>query len=325
MIDKSKINTILLVTLSNIGDAILTLPVLDVLRQEFPQAKLTVMTGSRPSSIFDNEPGIEVIIYNKVATLPEKINLLKQLRDKKFDLVVDLRHTAWGFFILPRYITSPFLRIPSSLVHMKDRHMYRLRPILGKTVSPINKTWPHIIEKDKDYIERILLDNGIRQDDKIVVFSVGARSHIKRWKRYGFISLGNRLIERFNIKLILVGDESDAELCLDIVHKMHKNVLNRCGRTTIKQLAYLIKKASLVITNDSAVLHLSSYLNAPVLAIFGPTDPRKYGPWSKDFSLIRKQIQCSPCQKAQCKFNHECMNLIQTQEVFEAASKFLEQ
>ncbi|MFH1201875.1 MAG: glycosyltransferase family 9 protein [Candidatus Omnitrophota bacterium] len=324
MLDKSRIKKILFITLSNIGDVILTLPVLDVLASTFPGAHITVLVGGRPSDIFYAKSNISVIIFNKQSLLSEKINLLQRLRKERFDLVVDLRNTSLGILLMSRYHTSPFLKIPNSIVHMKDRHMYRLESILGVTAQMPARKHFDISAKDYDYIESTLSENKVRPTDKIIVISPGARSHIKRWKKFGFINLINRLIENSNQKVVLVGDEFDAELCIDIANKVDKRILNLCNKTTLNKLACLIKKAKLVITNDSAVMHLASYLDASVLAIFGPTDPAKYGPWAKTKSVIRNKINCSPCEKGDCKLAHECMNLITPQEVFVAARKFLE-
>ena len=89
------------------------------------------------------------------------------------------------------------------------------------------------------------------------------------------------------------------------------------------QLAHLLKKAKLLVTNDSAPMHLAAAMDTRVLAIFGPTDPAKYGPQGANHRVIRKALDCSPCEVAQCKFNHECMSSISVDEVFEAAKDML--
>ena len=115
-----KINKILFITLSNIGDVILTLPVLDILKERFPEARITVMVGERPKEIFENNPDIEmVIVYNKFSKLKEKIKLFNELKKQRFNLVIDLRNSFFGMFLPARYKTSSFMSIPKDVIHMK--------------------------------------------------------------------------------------------------------------------------------------------------------------------------------------------------------------
>src|SRR3989338_4204318 len=100
---------ILFITLSNIGDVILTLPVLDRIRQIYPEADITVMAGKRPKEIFENNPNIKrVIVYNRRVSLKEKINLFMELKKERFDIVIDLRNSFFGCLLPARYKTSTF-------------------------------------------------------------------------------------------------------------------------------------------------------------------------------------------------------------------------
>lgn len=322
------INKILFITLSNIGDVVLTLPALDFLRQNFPQASFTVMAGERPREIFENNPGINrLIVYNKHAGLKEKINLFQNLRKEKFDIVVDLRNSFFGVFLPAKYKTSFFVSIPKEIKHMKERHLYKIRN-LGISGASINeapkKTSLYISPADEEYINRMLKDNGVTERDKIAVISPGARSHIKRWSGDKFPELIQSLSGDFRLKIILAGDKEDRAITKYIAENSTRPVVDLAGKTDIVQLAALIKKSACVITNDSAVLHLTSYLNVPLIAIFGPTNEAKYGPWSDTSVIVKKDIFCRPCEKAQCKYlNLKCMQLINEKDVLRAVGQIL--
>src|SRR3989338_2260377 len=104
------IKKILFITLSNIGDVILTLPVMDALRENFAGARITVMVGPRAKEIFENNPHVNrLIIYDKYSKLREKIKLFHELKREKFDMVIDLRNSLFGALLPARYRTSPFL------------------------------------------------------------------------------------------------------------------------------------------------------------------------------------------------------------------------
>lgn len=318
------VNKILFITLSNIGDVILTLPVLDLLRLNFPESKITVMVGPRPKEIFENNPDINrVIIYDKHSRLREKIKLFHQLKKENFDIVVDLRNSLFGALLPVKHKTSPFLLIPKNIRHMKDRHLYKSQIPISKFQTNPNFQIPnrqkkslYIKPEDEAYIDRILKENQIDDKDTLIVVSAGARSHIKRWTKDKFVELILAMSKEFAAKIILVGDKDDMSINKYITEHSKCPVTDLSAKTTLPQLACLLKKARLLVTCDSASLHLSSYLNIPVVAIFGPTDEGRYGPWSDNFIIVKKDIFCRPCQKAQCKFaTLECMQLVKVDDV----------
>jgi len=313
---------ILFITLSNLGDVILGLPVLDILKFNFPQSKITVITDKRAKDVFTKDLRIsKLIIYDKNSTLREKIRLAFLLRREKFDLVVDLRNTAFGFFLSPKYRT-PITDFFSKSLSAREKHIQKLRNIPIKTkLSP--KLSLEISWEDKMYVNSLLTLEGVNIKDKIILVSPGARSHIKRWKVAGFSQLCDQIIEELKLRIVLVGDKKDSEIIEEIIRLMKNKPINLCAKTSIGQLCALLKRAYLLVSNDSAVMHIASYLNIPIVAIFGPTDKNRYGPWSDKNIVIQKDLPCIPCSKAECKFNLECMNLIQSQEVFSAVKRLL--
>jgi heptosyltransferase-2 len=320
------VNKILFITLSNIGDVILTLPALDILRANFPQAKITVMSGPRAKEIFENNPFIDrLIVYDKHSRLKEKIKLFFELRKERFDLVADLRNTLFGILSSAKYKTSPFLIIPKIIRHMKDRHLYKVKSLKFKVKSSsvrINSFY--IKPKDEEYIDKILRENNITDKERIFVISAGAKSHIKRWDLDKFVELIPGLIEEFKAKIILVGDRDDASITKFIATQLKFPLLDLSGKTNLTQLAALLNRAGLVITNDSAVLHLAGYLNIKIVAVFGPTNELKYRPWSENYIIVKKDIFCRPCQEAQCKFRTlDCMRYIKVEDVMRAVRNIL--
>lgn len=314
------INKILFITLSNIGDVILTLPVLDCLRARFPEPEITVLVGPRPKEIFENNPYIhKVIVYDKHAPVKEKIKLFNNLKKENFEAVIDLRNSLFGLLLPAQYKTSAFRIIPNSIRHMKDRHLYKIqfRIWRDKIQKEIPRNSLSIKPQEEEYISGILKDNKINDDDTIIVVAPGARSHIKRWSKEKFLGLIPKLGEEFKRpRIILAGDRDDSAIAKYITDNCRYPVVDLIAKTKIGELAALLKQAKLVITNDSAVLHLASYLNTPVAAIFGPTDELKYGPWSKVRSVIKKDVSCRPCQKAQCRSGTlGCMSLIKVDDV----------
>ncbi|MDD5045000.1 MAG: glycosyltransferase family 9 protein, partial [Candidatus Omnitrophica bacterium] len=325
MPDKPAIRKILFITLSNVGDAILTLPALDLVFATFPEAQVHVLTGPRPKEIFERNPKVHrVVIFDKRVALREKIKLFKYLNTQRFDLIVDLRNTAFGHFLSAKHRVLPS---SGNALHMKDRHLAGLLSFLSGeqlNLDTLKRQSLYISDPDRGYIEKILAENGILRSAPIAVVSPGARSHIKRWKEEGFIELVDRLKEEFGMQVVLVGDKEDKPVASRIAAGVSNTLLDLSGKTSLGELAALLERASLVITNDSAVLHLAGYLNVAVVALFGPTDEKKYGPWSQNSVTVKKEIFCRPCSKAQCPPETlKCMSAIKVQDVLRAVRQIL--
>ncbi|MFA5089915.1 MAG: lipopolysaccharide heptosyltransferase II [Candidatus Omnitrophota bacterium] len=326
------IDKILFITLSNIGDVILTLPALDYLKTRFPSASLTVMVGPRPKDIFLANPLVSrLIIYDKRSSLRENIALLRGLRKEKFDMVIDLRNSLFGLFLPSRYKIPLFLVIPRGIKHMRDVHLFKVmracpgaeERFMGLPKMIQEKRGLFIRPEDERYIQQALKEKNISTQDKMIILAPGARSHIKRWNRDNFSALCRRFLLDKE-KLVLAGDEEDKRTAQYIEDNCSGQVLNLCGRTNLIQLALLLKKASLLITNDSAVMHMASYLNIPVVAVFGPTDDERYGPWSDNVYVAKKEIICRPCRKAQCRFGTlRCMQIVNVEDVSSNARAML--
>lgn len=322
IINKVQIKRILVITLSNIGDIILTTPVIRVLSNEFPGSRIDVMVGPNGKGIFDKDPRIfKLVVYDKHTSIAEKRRLQLKLRKLKYDLVVDLRNTVLPLLLAPKYRTSPIQSFPKDIVHKKERHLYRLFPFGIEDLS--ERPYIHITKEDEDYAGGLLKTNAVT--DPVVVVSPGAKSHLKQWTIEGFAEVCDGLIGECAASVVFVGaGPDDKEIVLSVAGKMKNKCHNFVDRTNIRQLASLLKRSSLLIANDSAPMHLGCAVGTKVLAIFGPTDPKKYGPTGEFDAVINKKLFCSPCEIAACKYGHECMKLVSADEVLDRAKMMIE-
>ncbi|MFH1457590.1 MAG: lipopolysaccharide heptosyltransferase II [Candidatus Omnitrophota bacterium] len=325
----SDVNKILFVTLSNIGDVILTLPALDTLRASFPQSRVTVIVGPRPKEIFENHPGIHrLIVYDKHSSWKEKVRLFRALASERFDMVIDLRNSFFHVFLGARYKTSLLRARSKASWHMKEQHLHKVKRLIGRESSDkepsVKDPFLQIKPDDEEFIYEIFRKNNITAQDKIAVVAAGARSPIKRWGGDKFKELTSLLYASLGMKVILVGGQEDLAVHKFIADHSRPRPVDLTAKTSLAQLACLLRNSKILITNDSAVLHLASYLNIPVVAIFGPTDECKYGPWSRDSFVVKKEIFCRPCQKAQCRLGHlNCMHLIKVDDVLRQVKNVL--
>jgi 3-deoxy-D-manno-octulosonic-acid transferase/heptosyltransferase-1 len=161
---------------------------------------------------------------------------------------------------------------------------------------------------------------GRKPERPFVAVSPVAFWETKLWEDQKFAELGDRIYRELGIAVILTGGEAGP--LERIKSRMKTAAINLGGRTTLRELASLYKEASLVITTDSGPMHLAAAVGTPVVAIFGPTDPSRTGPYGPGHRIIRRGISCSPCFLKHCK-DPRCMTEITVEDVFSAVKEVL--
>ena len=325
---------ILIIGPSNIGDAILTSPVIEAIAARYPDAHLTVAIGERAKALFVEDPRIHTLVDMDLFRSPAgRLTLAFALWRYRPHLLVDLRHTLYPLLLKPlsawRYLRQP----PRRIRHMRDRHLWKLRVQApeairsqprGGGVSPADGLPVRWTAKDTAYVDTLWRRWQLERARPVVIICPGARSHIKRWIPEGFARVADRLIAEPRAQVIFSGELDEQPVMEEILGLMTQRAHSTVGVTTIRQLGALMQRAQLVITNDSASLHLASAVGVPTVALFGPTDEGKYGPMAPRGRTIRRRLFCSPCEQALCRFSHECMRFITADEVYQAAKTLLE-
>ena len=315
--DPGQIRKILIVTLSNLGDVILTLPVFQSLNENFPKAEIHVVVGPFAREVFERDSRITKIIpYDKKSSWLEKFKFLQEVRRERYSLIVDLRHSLIGLLGKAKYRNS-YLNFSTHTTHQSKKHSSALKNIVREHSNQVS--FLRIDPLAAETVDRDLLKNG----QKIVVAAVGSKSDIKKWPAEYYAGLLDRLAVNDQCKIVLVGDKKDTADVENVKGFMRSRAIDLCGKTNFNQLCAVLKEASLLITNDSAPLHIADALKTPVLAIFGPTDPRKYGPRQAGSLAARRPLFCSPCEKAQCRYHHECMKELGIEEIYQKALQIL--
>jgi heptosyltransferase-2 len=310
---------------SNIGDAVLAADVVAAVRRARPEAHLTLVVGARAHALFAGDPRIQTLVDTDAFASPGgRVRLAWALWRHRPHHVVDLRHTLYPWLLAPhrawRYVRQP----PARLAHMRERHRWKLRaqaPALARSLEDGGgPLWT--AAKDRAHVEQLASRWALSPAQPLVVICPGARSHIKRWTAEGFARVAERLMAEGHA-VVFSGEPAEEPVVEEILGLMARPAYNAVGLLTVRQAAALMARAALVITNDSASLHVASALGRPVVAIFGPTDAAKYGPTSPRARVLRRQLFCSPCEQPQCRFNHECMRFISPDDVYAAARELL--
>lgn len=338
---------ILIVKLSAIGDVIHALPSLSALRRRYPDAHITWVVEEAASDLILGHPDLNRVIVSRrkrwVRDLPgnrrgtawkEMRQFFRELRDRPYDLVIDFhglfKSAAIVFFSGGRrklgYDSMQELsglfyneKIPEDMRrHAVDRYLDFARYLGADAGVP-----QFVIPSDEENRVRagnLLQEAGIGSGKGFVAVSPQALWETKLWADDKFARLCDRIVLGLKRPVVFTG--SDVEAVARIQALMTAPSVSLAGRTTLRDLACVYRVAALLVTTDSGPMHLAAALKTPVVALFGPTDPGRTGPYGDGHVILRREMPCSPCFAKQCE-TRRCMMEISADEVFEAVREKL--
>lgn len=322
-LEKKKIQKILIITLSNFGDVILTLPIIRALSYKYPKAQIHIIVGEKAFDLLNGNPAFtQVVCYDKKGSLTYKSKLIFSLLKEHFDFVLDFRNT-----LIPYLVGQPSksLALNNQLRRIRSRYE-RYKKLLELLDLPCVDVahMPLYGQNDQDSLMRKIHSQGLFNLQNMVVVSPGARLPLKRWDDAHFAELIKRIKSTYDMDVVLVGDSFDAES----IHAVEEQLRNiECvvfaGKLSQKELAVLIERARLVIANDSAIMHLANYYSRSVIGIFGPTDPAKYGHVSLTSRVASCNLSCQPCEKSVCE-SAACMHDLSVEDVYSFVEELME-
>ena len=145
----------------------------------------------------------------------------------------------------------------------------------------------------------------------------------KRWIPERYAALADRLVRKAGVRVAVLGAAADRPVAEAIAGAMREPPTVLCGQTTLGELAAVVRRLALLVTNDSGPMHLASALGVPVAALFGPTDWRETAPRGPH-RLLREPVPCAPCKLRACPVDHRCMRLLGVDRVERECLEMLE-
>ncbi len=274
---------LLFITLSNIGDVVLTTPALLALHQAWPDAVVDIVADRRSSDVLKHCPFVgEVFHRDKGAGIKAHWSLLKQLRHRRYDAIVDLR-TDFLPWLLRADLRSAKWLSPKASGHAVQRHVAALLPIMPSLQHiPDPQVWTNPAAEEwaglqlKPFIGHVL------------AIAPGANWAPKCWPLASYITLAQRLTPEFDA-LVIFGSPTEAEAAQAIERAVALPVLNLAGKTTLPQAVAALSYCHAFVGNDSGLGHLAAACRVPTLSIFGPGHPARYRPWGSLAAVI-----CAP-------------------------------
>jgi heptosyltransferase-2 len=337
------INRILVRGVNWVGDTVLSYPAVQQLKTFFPKSHLAVLVPSYLVDLWKTFPYVdEIIPFQKkagIGSIWEDLNLSQSLKERNFDLAV----------ILPRSFRSAFhiylARIPIRMGYRDEwRSLFlthgirRTKEVLqghrvhyyGKVIEPLGKIEslpsPQIFlrEEDRKWADRALKDLGIPDGKPLIGMNPGAAYGLaKCWHPDRFGELGKRLANKWQARVLLFGTEGERPIVYEVLRHLGTKGVDLTGKTGLLQLAALLERCTLLVTNDTGTMHIAAAVGTPVVALFGPTPHLTTGPWGEGHVVVGKEAPCSPCWKRICPTDHRCMEDITVEEVEEVAEKQL--
>ena len=343
---------ILIVRLGAIGDVIRTLPALRALRNNLPEAYIAWVVEDRADSLLEDHPDLDAVfivprkkwVQNrlKLFTIKEVWGFIRSIRRQAFDVALDF-HSLFKSGLVTLLSGAPvragfsrkFSREGSHLfmnrhVSLPDKKINRVERNLllvqdfGLDVTEHDPIIP-ISPRDREFVDTIIPSNPSAPNGPRILIHPGSSpsTPYKRWEWRRFAQLADMLIQKYGGKIFFTAGADERELVKSIVEVMKESHYVLCRTETLTQLAELMRRCDLYIGNDTAPMHLASFIGTPVIALFGPTDPIENAPYGKAKSIIlRKDFPCSPCRKRECD-NLLCMDAIAVEDVLEAIEQIL--
>ena len=261
---------ILFITLSNIGDVILTIPTLLKLSKRYKNAKFDIVGDERSKILFKYCPFInKFFIKDKTKGLMGSISVLRDIRKTNYDLAVDLRSDGLLYLIRA---DKKFHKINHKSIHSIEKHYLSIKEQDKKIPEPT--IWLSNDEKKK---ASQLLPKSYK---KILAFGLGANSSHKIWPTIFYAELGNMLKQQFDL-IVLIGDAKDNKLFSTFRKNYKGPLLNLSGKLDLLTTSAVLEKVQLFIGNDSGLGHIASAVNINTFTIFGPGEPHRYRPWGQ--------------------------------------------
>ncbi len=324
---------ILVIAPSWVGDTMLVQPMLARLKQRHPQAQIDVLAPPWTETLLRQMTEVSEVIINTfphgALQLFNRYSLGRQLRSNNYDQAI----------VLPNSFKSAlvpyFANIPLRTGYTGEMRYGLLNDArkLDKDALPLMvERYAQLAEEPGDAIRRPLpqprLQSSLEQRQRVLsrlrldiskpvaIFCPGAEyGPAKRWPVPYFAELAQRLRER-GYAVWLIGSAKDKEIGDKIVALGNDACRNLCGTTDLAEAITLLSCASLVVSNDSGLMHLAAALDRPMLALYGSSSPLFTPPLSEHARILKLDLPCSPCFKRECPLGHfNCMKQLTPEQV----------
>jgi lipopolysaccharide heptosyltransferase II len=303
---------------SSLGDVIQALPVLRLIKLRHPASEIFWWLDAGLVSLLEGDPDLAGIIpferrrWSSPLNWGEVWSSLRRMRALRFDWVIDLQSLArsglcaWlsngGFTVgladgregAPALYDVCVPR-PSPLTHAVDWYLQVL-PVLG---VPADREFVWLPERPE--VATAVREKWDLRGERWVVIQPGARWENKRWPAAHFAEAANICAAQFpEVRFAILGSANESGLAGTISRAIPGRCLNLAGGLSLLEMVEWVRLCDVMVTNDTGPMHVAAALGKPVVALFGPTEPRRTGPYGQIDRSLRFAVPCAPCMKSEC-------------------------
>jgi lipopolysaccharide heptosyltransferase II len=336
-----------------LGDAVMTMPAVQRLKQAHPQARLAVLTAPKLADLWRLHPDVSEVIIHEPSNCPFVLfQQARELRRGNFDAAV-IFPNSWRSALpillagIPRRVGfRGHARVWMLTDALEESDDYRTQPVMmpeairrfagGAATVSERPVFKHQVHRHLQLAVTLgaaaapcapklqlgpLPPNAcLPKDRPLLALNASAEyGPAKRWPLDRFIAAAKTMTEHRRARWVIVGGPKEADLGDQIAAKLgEQHAINLAGQTTLLGLCHVLAQCRLLLTNDSGPMHLAAALGKPVVAIFGSTEPALTGPDGDRHVIVRRAPPCSPCFLRECPIDFRCMTAITTGEVVKA-------
>lgn len=339
----AEVREILVVRTAYIGDVVMTLPLLKPLKERFGAARISLLTSTGAAALVAGHPHLdEVIPYDPFWFYPTGVArylaFIRRMRARRFDLVIEARGDIREILLLVwplrarhtvsyavgggGYLLSDVVPYPG-LKHKVEYHLDIARH-LGCAVGPLEWGLGPRPEESRR-LDALLERAGVA--GPFVAVHPGSRLPLKMWPPERYAAVADRIAERHELPVVLLGSPGERPLAERIAAGMTRPPVNLAGALDLRGLACLIARAAVLICNDSSPMHIGAAVGTPTVAIFGPSKSAETAPYSPVGSVVEKDYPCRlTCDETTCRNAdrpHGCIEEISVEDVLAATTAAL--
>ncbi|MCX5706042.1 MAG: glycosyltransferase family 9 protein [Candidatus Omnitrophica bacterium] len=361
MISRGEAKRVLFINPFGIGDVLFTTPVLRLLKESDPGIYIGYWCNERVADILKNHPYIDQIfalsrgdikkIYHQsmFKGLAASMGIARRIKKEKFDIALDFslddhysyvsrkigikRRIGFNYKLRGRYLTDKLDLEGYSGKHVVEHYLDLLKFLdIQPKVQGLELFVP---DEDSKEAGKLLVTYGIKEGDLVIGVAPGAGAswgkdaEFKRWPPVKFARIADKIVDNFKAKIVLLGDESEKPIADTISGFMRNKPVDLVGKTSLVELAAVISRLKLLISNDGGPLHMAVALGIKTVSIFGPVDELVYGPYpeGKKHIVVTHEIQCRPCYKKfrlpECKRDKVCITAVSIEDVYQSVRGLL--
>ena len=310
---KTDFKEILIIRIDEIGDMVLTLPVFQLIKEQYPEARITLWCKPFVKSLLKSNPHIHRVVSAKSELGPQRYELILDMRGNRSSLWYALKNR-------PRVrLDRGTIRFRNKFLlpehpHDTDTNLQVIQPLFTQQLSP-RPVSLHIDEESTKKASAYIKEESL---GKFVVFHTTARRPLKKWKPENFVKLANFIKEQYGWAIVFAGGEADIPEVETIREQIPFSSYSFSGKGDLMDYAALVSQAQLMIGNDSGPMHIAAATGIPVIGLFGPSEPHVFAPYGTRATYIHHKLHCNPCDQIHCKYpDNPCINRISVEEVKE--------